>query len=264
MEEVEHILLRTEHVSRNFGGVSAVRDVSLTVRAGRVQGLIGPNGAGKTTFFNLISGLIPVSSGKIFLGNADVTHYGAHRIAAAGVGRTFQKTRLFNSRSVLENLVAAQHVRTRVGFWSELVGSPRARKEWKSKVEKAREQLYWIGLDQRERGLAGALPLRDQKLLSIAMAMAIEPRILLLDEPTAGLDPEETDQMKNLVRRLQQEKDLAILIIEHKMKFVMELSEHVVVLSEGTKLAEGSPEQISGDERVIQVYLGAASGQRGM
>jgi len=178
------------------------------------------------------------------------------------MARTYQITRLFGSATVLQNVVIANHLNIKTGFWSEFVTSRQARKEWGQTKEQARELLKWIGLGHKEDSLAGTLSLKDQKILSFSIGLALDPMLLLLDEPTAGLNAEETNELKILIQRLERERQVTILIIEHKMRFVMELCKHITVLSSGSKLAEGTPEEIKGNEEVIRAYLGVAKGGR--
>jgi len=252
-------LLRTAGLTRYFGGVAAVKNLDWSVTVGRIQGLIGPNGAGKSTVFNLVSGLIAASSGSIFLDGENVTGRGPHEIALAGVGRTYQTTRLFRSQSVLQNVLTASQAHSRIGLWSDVVMSRAARRDRANRTDASHDLLRLVGLDDKAGMRAGVLVLREQKMLSVAMALGLQPKVLLLDEPTAGLDPHETEQIGDFVRDLWQRTGMAIVIIEHKMRFVMRMCDNMTVLSGGRKLAEGSPSDVCGNEEVIGAYLGQSS-----
>jgi branched-chain amino acid transport system ATP-binding protein len=257
MVSAEPILLRTESLNRSFGGVNAVKDLDLSFNKGIIQGLIGSNGAGKTTLFNLISGIIPATKGKIFLNGMDITRMKPNQITEKGIARTYQTTNIFKSLTVLQNVVIANHLSSKVGLFSDLITSPRARRDWNEKRDRAMDQLQWIGLADKENTKAANLPLQDQKILALALALALNPDLLLLDEPTAGLNDEETNETKMLIQTIQSEKGITVVIIEHKMKFVMDLCDHIIVLNEGSKLAEGKPSEIVENEKVIKAYLGA-------
>jgi len=250
-------LLCIEGLKRSFGGVTAVKDLNLTIERGRIQGLIGPNGAGKTTVFNLITGIIRPTYGKIFLKGMDITHMKQNKIAENGIARTFQTTRIFKTKTVLENLVIANHIHSKTGLFSELVASPKSRRDWREKHDRALDMIQWIGLKGKENMKAANLPLKAQKDLAIALALTLEPDILLLDEPTAGFNNEETEETKALIQKIQSDKRMTIVVIEHKMKFVMTLCDHITVLNEGAKLSEGPPAEIVKNEKVIEAYLGA-------
>jgi branched-chain amino acid transport system ATP-binding protein len=250
-------LLEVKSVSKRFGGVHALKRMHLTVERGQIVGLIGPNGAGKTSFFNCITGLLPIDEGQILFDEGTQPLHGlpSHRILEKGVARTFQNLRIFRNMTALENVAVGFHSRTRTNLWDAFVRSGRYREEEKWILEKSRELLKFIGLEREGREIAGNLSYGSQKRLEIARALASDPKLLLLDEPVAGMNPTEKEELSKLVRRIR-ERGTAILLIEHDMKVVMPLSEKVVVMDEGEKIAEGPPEKIKNDARVVRAYLG--------
>ncbi len=256
-------ILKLENVTRRFGGLCAVCGFSLEVRPGELVGLIGPNGAGKTTVFNLITGFAPVSSGRIFWRGEDITARQAHQITARGIARTFQNIRLFTDMTVLENVMVSFHCRLRSRFWQAMLGLPGYVREDASIRAKALGYLEEMGLGGVAGVKAGGLPYGMQRRLEIARALATSPGLLLLDEPAAGMNPNETSELAGLIRRLRDRHDLTVLLIEHDMKFVMGLCERIKVLDHGVALAEGSPEQIQNDPEVIKAYLGRGVGAKG-
>ena len=248
-------LLALEALTRRFSGLVAVDAVTLNVVGGGVHALIGPNGAGKTTLFNLISGLVLPSSGRIVLGSGDVTRLPPERRAALGVGRTFQNIRVFGAMTVLENVLTGLHTRTVAGLGGVLLRLPGFRAEERRAVERARAALEQVGLAAKAEQRAGALSYGDQRRLEIARAMAPEPRLLLLDEPAAGMNPAETEALADLIRSLAAGAT-TVLLVEHDMGFVMGISDRVSVLNFGRLIFEGPPEQARQDASVIEAYLG--------
>lgn len=242
-----------------FGGLMALANFSLELARGELHGLIGPNGAGKTTVFNILTGFYQPSEGEIIFAGNNITGLPPHAIARLGMARTFQNIRLFQELSVLDNVLMPFHSRSRVNFWQAVVRSPGFRREERSFREQAWHLLEKLHLQDLAQEKAGRLPYGQQRRLEIARGLAAAPQLLLLDEPAAGLNPQETGELMGLLHDLQQQYDLAILLIEHNMKFVMHICQRLTVLDHGLTIAQGAPDMVRSHPRVIQAYLGEAS-----
>jgi branched-chain amino acid transport system ATP-binding protein len=248
-------LLEARAVTKRFGGLKAVSDVSCTVEAGAITAIIGPNGAGKTTFFNCITAVAPPTSGEILFDGTRIDDLRPHEVTRLGMARTFQNIRLFKQMTALENVVTARHCRTRSGVVASLLRLPSMRAEEKRSREIAADLLEFVGLSRWSDVNAAGLPYGDQRRLEIARALATEPRLLLLDEPAAGMNPRESQDLVELIRRISQ-RGVTVVLIEHHMKVVMGISTHVIVLDHGEKIADCTPEACCRDPAVIEAYLG--------
>lgn len=250
-------ILRTEQLSMEFGGLRAVSDLGISISEGEIVGLIGPNGAGKTTVFNVITGVYRPTTGQVIFDGQDITGWRPDQITAQGIARTFQNIRLFETMSVLENVMIAKHVRLKATLGEAVLGLPRYGKARQQHYQECLELLEKVQLDDVAFEQATSLPYGKQRRLEIARALATEPQLLLLDEPAAGMNPQESLELMEFVKRIRQEFDLTVFMIEHHMEVVMGVCQRIYVLDYGVTLAEGSPEEIQNNEKVIEAYLGA-------
>jgi branched-chain amino acid transport system ATP-binding protein len=253
------MLMEAKEISRHFGGLIAVDNVSFTVEEGEILGIIGPNGAGKTTLFNLLSGFLKLSHGEIIYQGESINDLKPHAIAKKGIIRTFQQSNVYRGETVLTNVMLACRLQDKVGFWGTLFNVPRYRREEEDKKQRATEIINAIGLSDNIGNLAGNLSHGQLRLLGIAMALACNPRLLLLDEPVSGLGLEEIHMIMERIREIR-ERGITVIVVEHEMRMVMNVCGRVIVLNFGKKTAEGTPEQIKGNKEVIEAYLGEEQG----
>jgi branched-chain amino acid transport system ATP-binding protein len=256
---VPEALLHTELLRKEFGGLVAVDDVTFIVPEGGIVSLIGPNGAGKTTFFNMLTGVYRPTAGRVFFDGEDMTGKPPHAFTQRGIGRTFQNIRLFQNMTALENVLVGMHVRLKGSLLGAIIRTPRIRNEEVVARKRAHDLLEFSGLRRKDNELGKNLSYGDQRRLEVARALATQPKLLLLDEPTAGMNPQETGEFTAFVGRLREEQGLSVLLIEHDMRVVMGVSDSVTVLDYGEKIAEGTPQEIQRNERVIEAYLGSAA-----
>jgi branched-chain amino acid transport system ATP-binding protein len=252
------MFLETRNLTKKFGGLTAVHNVNFSIEKGKINAIIGPNGAGKSTFFNLISGFHPPSSGNIILKGHEITNMPPNKIAEMGIARTFQTTNLFEQSTVLDNVIVGHRLRTKSNLLDAVLRSKRLKREEEQCREKALEVISFTGLEKVAGKLVGSLTQEEKKRTAFALALATEPEIIFLDEPAAGVNPDETEGLAQLMKKMV-DKGITVCLIEHKMQMIMKLADKIMVLNYGEKIAEGTPEEIRNDPNVIKAYLGGSA-----
>ncbi|SEQ62147.1 ABC transporter ATP-binding protein [Piscibacillus halophilus] len=249
------MLLETVNLTKKFGGLTAVDDVSFSVEKGKINAIIGPNGAGKSTFFNLVSGYYPPTSGQVFFKGEEITRLPSNKIARLGIARTFQTTNLFERATVLDNIIVGNRLRTQSNLWDAILRTPRLKREEQKCLDKAYEVLDFVNLTNHAHSVVENLTQEEKKRVAFALALATEPELVFLDEPAAGVNPDETEGLAELMKKMV-DHGITVCLIEHKMQMIMSIAENIMVLNFGKKIAEGTPEDIMNDEEVIKAYLG--------
>jgi branched-chain amino acid transport system ATP-binding protein len=252
------MFLETKNLTKRFGGNTAVNNVDFSIEQGKINAIIGPNGAGKSTFFNLVSGFHPPTSGQVIFKGKDITKLPSNKIAELGVARTFQTTNLFDQATVLDNVIVGHRLRTKSNLFDAILRTKRLKQEEKQCRDKAMEVLEFVGLTNVAHKLAGSLSQEEKKRVAFALGLATNPEIIFLDEPAAGVNPDETEGLAELMKKMVQ-NGITVCLIEHKMSMIMKLADKIMVLSYGEKIAEGTPEEIQKNETVIKAYLGGSA-----